>query len=128
MQTLKSSSRQFTLPDYARDGFKPLRTPNYAKNVTLGGTLYVDFYNERRGWELSFDTIDRSVYSQLEEIYKDQFREEDFLLFSDTDLGIVDVPVFLNLPESPDLAWNKTTYRDVKITLERRFAIGFGGS
>lgn len=127
MQTLESSNRSFTLPNYARDGFKPLREPNFAKNVTLGGRLYVDFFNERGGWEIEFDTISRSEYEQFKALYRDQFADREFLRFSDESLGIYDEEVFLNLPASEELVWDKTVYRDFVIVLDNRFATEFSG-
>lgn len=128
MQTLESSIRSMTLPNYARDGFKPLREPNFSKNITLGGRLNIDFFNERGGWEITYDAITSAEYDQLKALYRDQFANREFLLFSDEDLGIHDEEVFLNLPNSEDLAWGKSVYRDFTIVLDSRFATEFGGS
>lgn len=128
MQTLESSTRSMTLPNYARDGFQQLRDPNYVKNVTLGGNLFVQFFNERGGYRIKFPALTMDEYEQFKALYQDQFANEEFLLFSDEDLGILDEEVFLNLPAEDQIKWDKTTVVDFVIVLEPRFAREFGGS
>lgn len=118
MQTLQSSSRTITLPLYAPDGLKEIIDPFISKNETLGGSLYVDRTNVRGGWEISFDVISDTEYADIRAVYDDQFANNELLLFSDPELGITDLQVFMNLPNQRLLKWNKQGIGGIVITLE----------
>ena len=116
--TLTSSSRTVTVPKYRVGGLQPFLKQNIAKNMSLSGKLYVDFYNTRGGYRVTFDAIPKSEYDDLRTIFQDQLDNEEFLLLNDPDLGITDLSVWLNLPEEHDLRWNKQAVLNLSITLE----------
>lgn len=120
--TLESSSRTITLPKYAREGLRELIDQNFAKNRTLDGTLFVDFFNNIGGWKVEFDVITRAEWDELKALYNDQFTNEEFLLLNDPDIPVVDFSVFLSLPKERNLAWNKSVVKDLTITLEAESA------
>lgn len=123
-QTLTSSNRTVTLERYARDGFNELIIPTHSKNVTLSNKLYIDFTeNPRGGWTINFDVITRAQWNELYAIYIDQFDNNEMLEFNDPDLSISNVSVFLNLPDSRSIKWNRTVTQNLTITLERENAI-----
>lgn len=115
---LISSSRTVTLPHYARDGFQELITPNIAKNYPLGGNMYVDFYNKRGGWKITFDTLTAAEYAELRAIYDDQFTNEEFLTFDRTGLIGDYESVFLNLPAERNIVWDQQAVLGLQIVLE----------
>lgn len=122
-QTLTSSSRSFTLPNFANDGFKELITQSFAKNYTLDNTLYIDFLTTARGgWSILFDVLAASEYATLRSLFNDQFTNQEFLTFTDTDLGITNMSVFMNLPSERMIKWNKQYVNDFIITIERKTA------
>jgi hypothetical protein len=121
-QTLVSTSRTVTLPDYKPDGFKEQLGQNIGKNYALTGRLWVDFLNVRKGWTIEFDILTIAQWNSLKTIFNDQLANEEFLQFNDTDLGISAVLVFLNLPSERNIKWNKSVCNDVAITLEVRDA------
>lgn len=116
--TLTSSNRTITVPKYQPAGLVPMVKQNFAKNYPLQGNMYVDFFNVRGGYQVSFDAITKAEYDLLRTIFDDQLANEEFLLLNDDALGIVDMSVFLNLPESYTLAWNKQAVTGLTITLE----------
>lgn len=116
--TLTSSTRTVTVPRYQPSGLVPMVKQNFAKNYPLQGNMYVDFFNVRGGYQVSFDAITKAEYDELRLIFDDQLTNEEFLLLNDDALGIVDMSVFLNLPESYTLAWNKEAVTGLTITLE----------
>lgn len=118
---LISSSRTITLPKYAVGGFQEMIIQNFAKNYTLDGSLYVDFYKNRGGWIVTFDAILTSEYNDIRALYNDQFTNEEFLHFTEDDLGL-NTFVFLNLPDKRNIDWNKQAVTGLQITLEKRDA------
>lgn len=121
-QTLASSSRTISLPNYAENGFKELIKPNLKKNYTLDQTLYVTFMNIRNGWTIQYDILLKAQYDELRAVYNDQFNQEEFLTFIDTDLGI-DKSVFMNMPDERNIKWNKRVVEGLIITLEPEHAV-----
>jgi hypothetical protein len=119
---LTSSSRTVTLPNYAREGLQELITPNAAKNVTLGGTLFVDFFNQRGGWKITFDAITAAEYAELRQVYDDQFTNEEFLSFDRTGLSGDIEPVFMSMPPERSIVWNQEAVLGLQITLEPEHA------
>ncbi len=116
--TLTSSSRTVTVPKYMPAGLQPMVKQNFAKNYPLNGNMYVDFFNVRGGYQVSFDAITKAEYDELRTIFDDQLTNEEFLTLNDSDLGITNMSVFLNLPEAYTLAWNKQAVTGLTITLE----------
>lgn len=120
---LTSTSRTVTLPNYARDGFRELIIPNHAKNTSLSGKLYVDFYNKRNGWKITFDAITAAEYADLRALYDDQFANEEFLTFDRTGLSGDVVQVFLNMPGERNIVWDQQAVLGLTITLEPEDAV-----
>lgn len=115
---LISTSREVTLPNYARDGFQELIIPNHAKNYTLSGKLYVDFFNKRGGWKITFEAITAAEYADLRAIYDDQFTNEEFLTFDRTGLSGDLQSVFMNMPGERNIVWDQQAVLGLTITLE----------
>lgn len=120
---LISTSRTVTLPNYARDGFQELIVPMHAKNVSLSGKLYVDFYNKRNGWRITFDAITAAEYAELRALYDDQFTNEEFLTFDRTGLSGDLQQVFLNMPGERNIVWDQQAVLGLTITLEPEDAV-----
>lgn len=116
--TLTSSSRTITVPKYMPGGLQRAVRQNIAKNISLSGKLYADYYNVRGGYKISFDAMPKSEYEDLRTIFDDQLTNEEFLTLNDPDLGITNESVFLNLPEEHDLRWNKKAVVGLTIVLE----------
>lgn len=120
---LISSSRSVTLPSYARDGLQELIQPNFARNLSLDGSLHVDFFNNRGGWRITFDTLTASEYASLRAIYDDQFDNQEFLTFDRTGLSGDFDTVFLSMPQERNIVWDQQAVLGLTITLEPENAI-----
>lgn len=116
--TLTSSSRTVTVPRYMPGGLQRMVKKNIAKNYPLAGNLYVDYFNVRGGYRLTFDAITKAEYEELRTIFNDQLTNEEFLSLNDSALGISNESVWLDLPEEHDLRWNKQAVVNLSIVLE----------
>lgn len=120
---LISSTRSYTLPNYARDGFQRLDSLMAAKNYPLAGNMYVDFFSRRGGWKITFDTLTATEYADLRQIYQDQFDNEEFLRFDRTGLSGDIEYVFLNMPGESNIVWDQQAVLGLQIVLEPRDAV-----
>jgi len=107
------------LPNYAT--LKEITQPNIAKNITLDGSLYVDFYNNRRVWEISWKYLKAAEYDALRAKYNLQFSSQTMLQFVVDPLGLF-VPVFISINEK-NIKWNGQLIEGFTITLEEQYAI-----
>lgn len=119
MKLISSTPRTVILPNYARDGYQELITPNYTKNVTLDGSMFVDFFNVRGGWKITFDAITAAQYEELRAIFDDQFTNEEFLTFDRTGLSGDFETVFLTMPPERNIVWDQNAVLGLQIMLER---------
>lgn len=115
-QTLTSSSRTITLPYYAE--LRELIEWIGAKNKTLSGKIYIDTFKKRGGWTLKFDAILKSEYDDIKNVYEDQIRNQEFLTFTDPDLNVTALSVYLDMPDAVELKWDKQVAYGLVITLE----------
>lgn len=65
-----------TLPNFG--AISEIITPNANENVTLDGSLYVDFINVRRGWRLEWESIKAADYDTIRAIFNAQFTTGTF--------------------------------------------------
>lgn len=107
------------LPDYG--ALKEIINPNIAKNVTLDGSLYVDFYNNRRSWEISWKYLKPAEYNAIRAKYDRQFSQQTMLQFVVDPLGLF-VPVYISINEK-NIKWNGQLIEGFTITLEEQYAI-----
>lgn len=107
------------LPDYAT--LREITEPNVAKNVTLDGSLYVDFYNNRRKWEISWKLLKAAEYDAIRAKYNLQFSSQTMLQFVVDPLGLF-VPVFISINDK-NIKWNGQLIEGFTITLEEQYAI-----
>ena len=107
------------LPNYA--SLREITEPNVAKNVTLDGSLYVDFYNNRRKWEISWKLLKAAEYDTIRALYDLQFSSQTMLQFVVDPLGLF-VPVYISINEK-NIKWNGQLIEGFTITLEEQYAI-----
>lgn len=107
------------LPNYGT--LREITQPNVAKNITLDGSLYVDFYNNRRSWELSWKLLKASEYDSIRAKYDLQFSSQTMLQFVVDPLGLF-VPVYITINEK-NIKWNGQLIEGFSITLEEQYAI-----
>ena len=107
------------LPDYGT--LQEITQPNAAKNITLSGELYVDFYNNRRSWQISWKYLKPEEYNAIRAKYDKQFATQTMLQFIVDPLGLF-VPVYITINEK-NIKWNGQLIEGFSITLEEQYAI-----
>lgn len=110
---------ELLLPDYG--SMREITQPNVSKNVTLNGELYVDFYNNRRAWEIRWNYLTVEQYEAIRAKYDKQFEQQEMLMFVVNNLNIF-VPVYININDK-NIKWNGQLIEGFAITLEEQYAI-----
>lgn len=110
---------QLLLPDYG--ALREITQPNVSKNTTLNGELYVDFYNNRRAWEIRWNFLKPEEYDAIRAKYDKQFAQQEMLMFVVNNLNLF-VPVYININDK-NIKWNGQLIEGFAITLEEQYAI-----
>ena len=103
-----------TLPNYTE--LKNIETPNASENITLDGTLYVDFVNRRRGWKISWNLMDIARYNEIKALYNLQFSSGAFNNLTISDLGITALPVYMKINEK-NIKYNASSVEGFELEL-----------
>lgn len=107
------------LPDYGE--LKEITQPNAAKNYALDGSLYVDFYNNRRSWQITWKLLTVADYDLIRAKYDKQFSTQQMLQFIVDGLNLF-VPVYISINEK-SIKYNGQLIEGFSITLEEQYAI-----
>lgn len=107
------------LPDYG--SLREITQPNVSKNTTLNGELYVDFYNNRRAWEIRWNYLTVAQYEAIRAKYDKQFTDQAMQMFIVNNLNLF-VPVYININDK-NIKWNGQLIEGFTITLEEQYAI-----
>lgn len=110
---------QLLLPDYGE--IREITTPNVAKNITLSGEMYVDYYNNRRSWEIKWNMLTPEQYDLIRAKYDKQFAQDTMLMLIVNNLSLF-VPVFMTISTKTP-KWNGQQIVDFSIILEEQYAI-----
>ncbi len=107
------------LPDQAT--LIEITTPNEADVRTLDGSLYTDFINNLRSWEISWEKLTKAEYDAIRQIFLDQYTNEAYpvLLIPFYEIG---VPAKISLSPK-DIRFDGECIRGFSITLKEQFAI-----
>ena len=95
--------------------------PNLAKNISLDGTLNIDYVNNRRSWTIKWNYITSAEYDTIRNLYDNQFlanRMPDFYIPS----ANFAVPVFINIKDK-NIKWNGQMVENFQITLEEGYGV-----
>ena len=95
--------------------------PNLAKNISLDGTLNIDYVNNRRSWTIKWNYITSAEYDTIRNLYDNQFlanRMPDFYIPS----ANFAVPVFINIKDK-NIKWNGRMVENFQITLEEGYGV-----
>lgn len=107
------------LPDYGE--LKEVTTPNIAKNITLDGSLYVDYFNNRRSWEITWNFLNPDEYDAILAKYNKQFSQDTMLMLVVNNRNLF-VPCFMSISDKKP-KYNGQRIVDFSITLEEQYAI-----
>jgi hypothetical protein len=107
------------LPLYT--SFTEVTKPNLAKNITLDGSMYVDFYNNRRCWKMSWDILTIEEYAAIRVKYDKQFTSQIYLPLDIVNKGIY-VFCYMNIDDKK-IKYNGRYVEDFSIMFEEQHAI-----
>ena len=107
------------LPDYGQ--IREIINENLGKNITLDGSLYVDYYNNRRGWEIKWDYLTPDEYDLIRAKYDKQFSQDTMLMLVVNNINLF-VPCFMTISDKKP-KWNGQRIQDFSIVLEEQYAI-----
>lgn len=109
-----------TLPTPNLPFTRPLE-PNEAEVETLDGTLYTDFTNYRRVWNMTWGRLTAEQYEVIENIFKQQYQTGVYPMLEIDHYG-VSVPVKVSMnPQS--IRNDGAEVVGVEIVLKEKFAI-----
>lgn len=74
------------LPNYIDIALE--RSPNATSNITLDGTLFVDYVNNRRVWNIQWQLLTREQVQVIIDLYNSQFTTGNNLAMEVANLGI----------------------------------------
>lgn len=106
-----------TLPKYTT--LKKDDTPNETENLTAGGTMYVDFINNRRKWSIGWKLLTSENFDIIYNMYKQQYLTGSFPILQIPALSIY-VPVKINISEE-NIRHNGAYYENFSIILKEKY-------
>lgn len=95
--------------------------PNETDNVTLDGTLYTDFVNNRRGWQVAWDKLKAADYDVVRALYGEQYQYEAYHTYELPEYGIT-APMKMNITDR-NIRLNGEIIEGFSITLKEQYAI-----
>lgn len=95
--------------------------PNETDNVTLDGTLYTDFVNNRRGWQVAWDKLKAADYDVVRALYSEQYQYEAYHTYELPEYGIT-APMKMNITDR-NIRLNGEIIEGFSITLKEQYAI-----
>lgn len=104
------------LPDYAE--LIEIPQPNATRNETLDGSLYVDFMNNRRKWQISWNLLSSAEYQNIRAKYDKQFSEQRMLTLSIPAINVY-TNVYISINEKR-IKYNGQYVKDCTIILEEQ--------
>lgn len=100
---------------------KEIVSPNETDNVTLDGTLYTDFVNNRRAWDVGWEKLKAADYDLVRALYNEQYSYEAYHTFELPEYGIT-APMKINISDR-NIRLNGAIMEGFSITLKEQYAI-----
>jgi hypothetical protein len=95
--------------------------PIESKNITLDGTLYTDFINNRRAWVVGWEKLKAADYDIIRAIYNRQYTTENIPIVFLVEYGI-SAPMKLEISDR-NIRLNGEIIEGVTITLLEQYAV-----
>lgn len=115
----KLSGGTVDLPLYS--SLREMINPNETDNQTLDGTIYTDFVNMRREWQVAWEKLKAADYETIREIYEEQYQYEAYPTISIPEYGIT-AAMKINISDR-NIRLNGEIIEGVSITLKEQYAI-----
>lgn len=107
------------LPLYAT--LKEDISPNETENITLDGTLFTDFINNRRAWVVGWEKLKAADYDTIRGLYMAQYTTESIPIVQIPEYGIT-APMKLNISDR-NIRLNGEIIEGFSLTLKEQYAI-----
>lgn len=107
------------LPLYST--LKETTTPNESENITLDGTLYTDFVNNRRSWVVGWEKLKADDYDTIRALYDAQYTTETVPVVEIPEYGIT-APMKLNISDR-SIRLNGEIIEGFSLTLKEQYAV-----
>lgn len=108
-----------TLPLYST--LRELTTPNESENITLDGTLYTQFINNRRTWIVGWEKLKAVDYDIIRALYDAQYATETIPVVEIPEYGIT-APMKIVISER-NIRLKGEIIEGFSITLKEQYAI-----
>lgn len=95
--------------------------PIESKNITLDGTLYTDFVNNRRSWVVGWEKMKASDYDIIRAIYNRQYVTEAIPIVQIPQYGVT-APMKVEISDR-NIRLNGEIIEGVSITLLEQYAV-----
>lgn len=107
------------LPLYAT--LREVTTPNETENITLDGTLYTDFVNNRRSWVVGWSKLKVEDYDTIRALYNAQYTNETVPIVEIPEYGIT-APMKLSISDR-DIRLNGEIIEGFSLTMKEQYAV-----
>ncbi len=101
--------------------FVQVSNQNATDNKTLDGTVYTDYVNVSRSWEVEWNNMCQEDYDELYAIFFDQFSSLTYPIL-EVPYYNINLPVKVNINEK-DITWDGNMIKSITITLVEQYAI-----
>lgn len=108
-----------TLPMYST--LREITTPNESENITLDGTLYTQFINNRRTWIVGWEKLKAVDYDTIRALYDAQYATETIPVVEIPEYGIT-APMKIVISER-SIRLKGEIIEGFSITLKEQYAI-----
>lgn len=108
-----------TLPLYST--LREVVTPIESENITLDGSMYTDFTNNRRSWLVGWEKLKAADYDTIRALYDAQYTNEAIPLVEIPEYDVV-APMKLSISER-NIRLNGEIIEGFTMTLKEQYAI-----
>lgn len=107
------------LPLYST--LKEQLSPIESENITLDGTLYTDFINNRRSWVVGWDKLKATEYETIRALFNAQYTTEAIPVVQLVEYAI-SAPMKMNISDR-NIRFNGEIIEGVTVTFKEQYAI-----
>lgn len=108
-----------TLPKYST--LREVLDPMESENVTLDGTLYTDFINNRRSWIVGWEKLKATDYDTIRALYDAQYSTESIPVVEIPEYGVT-APMKIVISDR-NIRLKGEIIEGFSITLKEQYAI-----
>jgi hypothetical protein len=107
------------LPKYTE--LNRLNISNESDILSMRGTLYTDWINQRRSWVVKWNLLSITEYTAIRTMYNNQYTTGVFKMLSIPSLSIY-VPVKIEIANSENIKYTGNFIEDFSIIMKEQYA------